>query len=1147
MTNVTVTHEQIAQALAGPGNKFYPPTAEQEAIIEAPLTPLLVTAGAGSGKTQTMMNRVLWQVANGRVAPSEIIGLTFTRKATGELRERLYAGLDRLRKAGLADIDEFDLPEVSTYNSFADTLYRQNALLIGYEPDAQLLDAPAAISLMREVVLDSRIPELEMLESPSVATLVKDSLKLANEMRDNQVSAADIRAYGEQLRQQLATATGGDKLDQNSEDNLIWQLDELNIHAQLAESYQRVKRERGLIEFADQVVLARQVIANEPAVAQELCDRFKLIIFDEYQDTSVSQVKMLSEIFRGRGVVAVGDPKQSIYGWRGASSENMSKFYRDFGNSAQTPLSLSTSFRNDRQVLEAANIIAGKLPESADLYAKPLEAKPGAGQGSVELQFFARDEDEAESVANWMRSQLNCDPNRTAAVLVRSHRQITPIAEALAAKGIPFNRVGRGGLLETPEITHITCLIRAAANPYAGNELIRILTGAQYAIGLADVVGLSRLATQLHRQDPRGYSVLDDDARSREELDPGAIDSNASLAEALEYLRTHPNANVQVSETGRERMVAAAELLHQIRQRLQLPLPQVVDFCITASGVRLEAIANPSLAMADANLDAFVDAVSQFTMSAPGADFNEFLDWLDVAEQQNELEEVLEVTPEHGVVQLMTIHAAKGLEWDAVAIPGFLQGTLPNYNGARRWLSKSALPYPLRADHESLPSLDLTECATKKDVQQQVHGGKALDILDDVELSDTFIVQNLQHKLHEARRLTYVAMTRAREDLLITAAATRRQTTTVSLPSEFWFELQPTVPVLAGTDMTAVQQDGQLCDEHGEPMHVMAEHLWQAAKRDHSGDALVDQVYRVVKGNETVRQTTDTWPRLPMGEQKRAQVLSLATEVREAMDASATPTTSGGATGALAGLVDLLLAERDDTSGPVLALPERFGASKLSDIVSDPVGVAKQLARPIPQRPFAATLLGNLFHNWVESLYGDAVVGGALFAEGETLDEDRVEASLQLANEAEREKLASLQATFLASRFAVQGNTPKAVELPINMQLGDFALVGKIDAVYEFEDGTIEIVDWKTGRAPTTPKEIEQRELQLMCYAHAYAAGYEVPIERIRATLYYVADDREISIDRIESLERLERRLHEAEQQLRDAAASSARSEQAQN
>lgn len=1132
MTAERVTHEQIARALAGPDGKFYPPTPEQQRIIEAPLTPLLVTAGAGSGKTQTMMNRVLWQIANGVVAPSEIIGLTFTRKATQELRERLMHGIDMLRSAELLETPAHDLPEVSTYNSFADRLYRQNALIIGCEPDAQILDAPAAFALMREVVLGADFPELAELDTLNVSQLVQRSLALAGQMRDNGITAVDICNHRDQAQLAVDKIVGEKKLPAYASDALVDAFPKLVLHAKLADEYQRRKRELGVIEFSDQVVFAREVIAADPAVAAELRDRFKLIIFDEYQDTSVSQVRLLSELFKECGVVAVGDPKQSIYGWRGASADNMARFYRDFGGDNTRPMTLSVSFRNDEAILKGANTIAQQLPESADTFAPELAAKPTAEQGHSELKLFERERDEARYLANWFKTMLAEQPKTSGAVLVRARSQIDAIVEQLQQLGIPYDVVGRGGLLSTPEALQVICLLRAAADPYAGNELVRILCGAQFEIGLADIKALQQVARMLVKQDPGTGSPLAWQTLADEQLDPQAVDSADSLAEALEFLRTvNDPSRFGLSETGVRRSRAAAELLHEIRLRLHLPPVQLVEYCIEASGVRAETLANPDKPIGDANLDALLDAVSQFSAAVPRGDIGAFLDWLRVAEREDEHAEIVEIAPEEGVVQILTMHAAKGLEWDAVALPGLHDGHFPNYDGTTKWTRNDALPYELRADRQSLPSIDFNELETLRDLTDQVKRMGAAERRDPGDRKHTFVFRNQQLRRDEARRLLYVAMTRARHDLLLTASLLKTGGKKLRRPSEFWFELQEQVPIIASPDSHTPRTGEHVIDAQGEQILLGEASLEEKPSAPESTIGRLTEVLDV--DDETVGAWT-TWPAAPMNEKKRDVVNKLAERVREHMhheEAKEFSAADGGAQ-PVSGpefLAKLLLNERDEVTQPRMQLPQRFGASKLSDIVADPVQIARQLARPLPQRPFTATLLGNLFHDWVESLYTQERVGGTLFEEDALDSDEDTNSSLRLASDAERERLVDLQSTFLASRFAMAGNAPMAVELPISMPIGEFSLVGKIDAVYDHGEDGIEIVDWKTGRAPTTSGDITARELQLMCYAHAYSAGYDVPLDRIRATLYYVADDREISVREIIPLAALEQQLIDAQ------------------
>ena len=186
---------EIAEALM-----LAPPTAQQAAIIEAPLSPALVVAGAGSGKTETMANRVLWLLANGHVEANQVLGLTFTRKAAGELASRIRQRVSQLADAGLVPngYDEFDPPVVATYNSFANTIYRDHAALLGRESDGAVLGEASAWQLARGVVVASDDERLAGL-GKSVDTVTKAVLSLSHALSENVVDPERVIAMGEQF------------------------------------------------------------------------------------------------------------------------------------------------------------------------------------------------------------------------------------------------------------------------------------------------------------------------------------------------------------------------------------------------------------------------------------------------------------------------------------------------------------------------------------------------------------------------------------------------------------------------------------------------------------------------------------------------------------------------------------------------------------------------------------------------------------------------------------------------------------------------------------------------------------------------------------------------------------------------------------
>ncbi|MDJ1370582.1 ATP-dependent helicase [Gulosibacter molinativorax] len=1111
-----VTHEDIARALSTDG-KFYLPTQEQQAIIEAPLDPALVVAGAGSGKTQTMMLRILWLIANEQIAPQQILGLTFTRKAAGELQERIETGLDGLRSAKLITIDEFDMPQVSTYNSYANAIYSQYALLVGRDPDAVLLDEPGAFSLMRQTLLEHDDAALRSFDKPSVGHMAGVALSIARGMREMRLDAAEVRIRVDPVLERLPTLPGRTT---KATDEILERLERLKLYAGIADRYEARKRDAGVVEFSDQVATAAEILELDPSIAGELREQAEVVILDEYQDTSVGQIRLLSNLFKGHNVMAVGDPKQSIYGWRGASAANMKRFGDDFyGTRRGQRFELSVSWRNDERILEAANRVAAPLPEA--IGAKELGPRPGAGQGTVEHEYLLTDGDEAAHIAGWFRGLLVEDEagkDRTAAVLVRARSHMAIIAKALGDADVPFQVLGLGGLFSTPEIVDLNSILRAAADEQAGNELIRLLVGAQFEVGLADIVALNSIARREAKRDADGRP-LSKERIAVERSDAKTEDRGESLVDALDVVRSSkPGAFREwgLSELGEARMREAAELLHEVRIRLTLPLTDLVDFTIRRARLDIETVANPSRAVGRANLEAYVDAVAGYTAANPSADIHEFLDWVDLAERDDKHAEVTEVAEKKGVVQLTTMHSAKGLEWDYVSIPQLNDKVLPGSSGSSTWIPSDALPYELRDDHRDLPQFDWEHAETLDEIKHELNENKTRVLPPPVGERPSFATQKRIHSLNEDRRLAYVAVTRARSRLMLTGARWRGRNSRPFFPSPFFHEIVGDVTLACppGSEPYALIDDER----------VVFTAAQTADERAEINDTLA------VNPNEGGKY--QVWPRPPMAAPRLARLRAAGERVVElaAQGQAAEPSGSH----AFDPLIDLLLAERDAGDDEAeLRLPERFGASLLHDLLDDPVAIARQRRRPMPQEPFRATLIGNLFHSWVESLYTDVGGGGATLEGADLDDEDRADAGLTTAGEADRERLEQFKATFLRSRFAADGKRPSAVELAINSPLGAHTIIGKLDAVYVDEaTGEVEIVDWKTGRAPRSADEREGRELQLMCYAHAYSAGFDVPLERIRATLYYVSSDEEITVEDMLSREALIQKLEDAQRKV---------------
>ena len=1054
---------RIAEALAevrgrrsGDARVRYP-TAEQTAVIEAdPSEPALVVAGAGSGKTETMANRVLWLVANGHVAPAEVLGLTFTRKAAGELAERIRERLAELHEAGLTPDghDLFDAPEISTYNSFASAVFRDNALVLGRDGDGVVLGEAAAWQLARSVVIRSVDPRLELLDK-RLDAVVEATIRIAAGLADNAADPERVRELGHRFAAMRELPIGSNR---GTFDAVLGQIDDLaqlEVLVDLAAEYDAAKRARGAVDYADQVVLALRAVEKRPDAGEELRARFRVVLLDEYQDTSVVQTELLGRLFAGTPVTAVGDPNQSIYGWRGASAANLGEFRDRFRASDGAPardFTLATSWRNGERVLDAANtLVAGGV---TSIPVPTLTARPGASAVPVDSVFPETVAEEAAQAARWLRDRLadieaRTGQKGTAALLMRARKTQPYFLDALRELGVPYHVLGVGGLLAEPEIADLVSALRVLDSPDAGLELVRLLAGARWRIGVADLDALREVSGWLARHDAAESGILSDDVQQRMR-DSVADGEGGSIVDALEFVGRVPETHralAAFSAEGLTRLRDASRLFEHLRARAGLELPELIVLVAHELRLDLEIAANETRTAGEANLDALLDALSGYLSIAETASLGGFLAWLKEAEQREDLTPRPE-DPEPGTVQVLTVHGSKGLEWDAVAVPRFVEDELPArpVEGYGGWLAFGRFPWPERGDAAHLPRFRLDEVASRKDFSDEVK---------------RFRDEVADHYRAEERRLAYVAVTRARDHLLVSGSFWGGQTRPRT-PSRFLRELADAgvIAPLPETSATDAPPPG------AEP--------------------------------EVTR-----WPHEPFGH-RAAVVRAAAAAVRSAAPALAGP---------WAREAELLLEERErrrNRDGTV-PLPVRIPASAFKDYVSDPDAVAEELRRPMPERPYRATRLGTLFHSWVEERYGSA--GGA----ADELDAAPFELD-DSGDLVDAERLADLQATFERSPWAAL--RPVEVEREIHLPFDGRVVICKIDAVYRHGD-RFEVVDWKTGKAPKDDADLERKQLQLALYRLAYAQWAGVDPELIDAAFYFVADDEVIRPPHVDSEEQL--------------------------
>lgn len=1077
-TSARYSPAELASALG-----LFAPTAEQAAVIAAPPGPLVVIAGAGAGKTETMAARVVWLVANGYAEPGQVLGLTFTRKAAGQLLRRVRSRLARLGGTELTvsgrsgpPVGEPDgAPVVSTYHAFAGQLLREYGLLspgVGesaqpIEPDTRLLSETELWQLAFDVV-NAYSGELRTDKTPAAMTAMV--LRLSGQLAEHLVDTSQLRDTHVELERLVHTLPAGRY--QRDRGPSQWLLRMLATQAERAElvplidALHRRMRAEKVMDFGTQMASAARLASAVPQVGEQVRSRYRVVLLDEYQDTGYAQRILLSSLFGGGvdeqlALTAVGDPIQSIYGWRGASATNLPRFTTDFPRPDGSPapvLELSTSWRNPPTALHVANAVsADARRRSVAVHA--LRSRPDAAPGTVRCALLPDVRAEREWVADhlqrcYQQAAAHGVAPPTAAVLVRRNADAAPVAAALRARGIPVEVVGLAGLLSVPEVADVVAMLRLAVDPTAGTAAMRVLTGPRWRLGARDVASLWQRAVALDG----GQAARTGDTAERIAEAAGPQADAAGLADAL----ADPGPPSGYSAEGYRRIAALAEELSVLRSHLGHPLPDLVAEVRRLLGVDCEVRAALPAAgwTGTEQLDAFADAVSSYAErdAAATGSLNSvvgLLAYLDAAAVvENGLAPAQPVVAQNRV-QVLTVHAAKGLEWQAVAVPHLSGGLFPSTAAARTWLTDAAdLPPLLRGDRSTLgvhgvPVLDASDVTDRKQLSDKISAHRR---------------QLEQRRVDEERRLLYVAITRAEDTLLLSGHHWGATGIKPRGPSDFLCELKDIIDQSAAV---------------GQPCGVIER--WAPAPADGDRNPLRDSVREA------------SWPIDPLGG-RRADVQRGAALVVAAMSTDAPLAATDADSEGWVADVDALLSERARAAHPPApTLPSGLSVSSLVDLARDPEHAAQRLMRRLPMRPEPHALLGNVFHDWVERFYGAERLFDLADLPGA--------ADTDIAQR-DAEELAALQEAFLASQWAAR--TPLAVEVPFEMAIGNTVVRGRIDAVFADSDGGATVVDWKTGEPPHGTEAARQAAIQLGVYRLAWAALSGCRESLVRTAFHYV-------------------------------------------
>jgi DNA helicase-2/ATP-dependent DNA helicase PcrA len=1008
--------------------------ANQRAVVTHPGGPLLVVAGAGTGKTRTLTRRFAWLVDQGTPAGC-ILALTFSSPAAAEMRERLETLLD-------APYEELN---VSTFHAFCLKLLRDEALEACVDPFLSPVTPADRLALLLERIDDLSLRHHEIRGNP--APLLASFVSRIDRLKDELVSADELRAWAGALPE----STDAERAHANREREF----------ARLYADHDRLLAERGALDFGDLIVRAFKLLHERPHVRERTARRFRHVLVDEYQDTNFAQGMLLRLLVEEHGnVTVVGDDDQAIYRFRGASQKNLLEFERELPE--VTTIKLERNFRSGRRILDAATAVV------APIEARVEKKLTGASGGRVRFWSSSSERAQGQAVAAEAERLIagGVAPEEIC-VLVRSVKaEGAVVAAALEERAIPFRTLGAAAYFQRAEVRDVLAWLRALADPGDSGAVVRALSRPPIELRSVDVARLTQLA------------------RRRK------LDMPSAVAAALE--------GPQLSEEGRDRARAFLRLYRSASTAFEDRRPDAfVMRLIERIGLRRQQVFATHADTVERlrNIAKLPELATAYMRREPQATAREFARYLSAVAESGLREDEAVEQPSAAAVPVMTMHAAKGLEFDHVFVLG---------------LSAGAMPGPYREPDGDVP---------------------------DELLKESLGVESPRAE-HEAemRRLLHVAMTRARKGLVLAWAQTGPPGTTPR-PSPFYEEARAAV----GIEEEAFEEE-----------------LFGPAEGLHSTfrimrDELLDTVARV--GGRLGEMRLDTYLDVDQAVARYLELIKVAALIERAREGQSLETALPEVNEILAQCATP--EQRDifqesgldgwlrDTGRDPAELP---GSTNGSDASLDPFiprrgrglmlsasdidtyricPLKYKFARVfrIPQEPTIHQRFGIVMHQVLERFHTED--DGSL---------ERLRELFEISwrrsgfGDSDDELQFRERAVEALERYWRQNQASEAepvwFERSFAFKIGPHLLRGRVDRVDRHPDGSFELIDYKTGKAKT---EDELREdVQLSVYqmgareswrlettAQSYfyvLTGEKVPVEhsseeldRVRATVSEIA------------------------------------------
>jgi DNA helicase II / ATP-dependent DNA helicase PcrA len=642
--------------------------------------PLLIIAGAGTGKTTVITKRIEHLILEKKISPSNILALTFTEKAAAEMETRI----DQILPYGYTSM------WIETFHAFCDRILRLEAVHIGLTPGFDMLTEAESLLFLRKHLFDFELDYFRPMGNPM--KFLQGMLSHFSRLKDDDINPDQYLAFAEKLQKKNANGTPEEIEDAKRTMEL----------ATAFKKYEELKAKEGVMDFSDLISNTLKLFRARPTILKKYQELFKFVLVDEFQDTNFAQNEM-AMLLAGdnKNITVVGDDDQSIYRWRGAAIANMMQFRSHFPNAKI--ITLTKNYRSSQNILDSAyKMIQNNNPDRLEVKEKinkQLEAMREIKGEDIEFIYTNKVEDEAEEVAKKIRDDVkkNNRAYNDYAILVRANDHATPFQRSLERMKIPYQFLGPGHLFQQDEIKDLIAYLHALANFEDTSSLYRVLTLSVFAIEARDVAALLNFSKR----------------------------SNLSLFEAMEQV-----ANSGVTDDGREKITRIVEMMKKHLAKMPHDTAgQILFYFFEDSGLLGHYLDPRSLRTEKEaqNIAKFFEKLQSYASTHTDASVFAVVDWLDLSMELGESPLAAEIDwTRNNAVNILTVHSSKGLEFPVVFVTNLVTQRFPSRD------RKEQIPVPTDIIREELPTGD----------------------------------ENLQ----EERRLFYVAMTRAKDKLFLTAS-----------------------------------------------------------------------------------------------------------------------------------------------------------------------------------------------------------------------------------------------------------------------------------------------------------------------------------------------------------------------------------------